>query len=624
MIIRCYYIAKYQGTEPDDVLKDLSKDDFVICIQTPFQSDMLREFGSETVCVDSTHGTNVYDFKLITIIVLDELGEGIPVAWMISNREDALALMPFFRKIKEKCGDISAKVFMSDDADNFYNAWKSTFTVVGTKKLICAWHVDRSWRRSIQKHINTVSDQANVYHYLRVILTETDVNSFHQTLQQFVSWLSEREGLGSFCHYFQREYSKSVEQWAPCYRAKCSVNTNMALEAFHRVLKVCYMERKQNRQIDFLLHVLLKISRDKVFERFIKMQKGKSSHRICEISKRHRSAVKMTPSEMILSVSNGTCTVKSASSHQKYYSVHKQVEVCTCKFRCNSCNVCIHQYSCTCMDFLIHSTMCKHIHLVVISSRSQGDSPPPDPTSQPPDQQHHSLFIPSDPTSQPPDQQDHSPFIPPNPTSQPPDPPSQPCDQQYMQHSPLISPNTTLQPLNQQHHTCTVTGEQLTMEGTNFHVDAQTDAEICVDIPHDVVKCDSRTDTDVQMEVHTPDVSSLDYLSSHVSKNSKSSCSTVQDRAIETCKKIEVALRRTTSVKSAENHLKAALTIISNATQTIETLNTRKRVAPNAHIQQQTRFHSTKKKRKQRECVSKPSEEELSSCRKELHLFERK
>lgn len=62
---------------------------------------MLREFGSETVCVDSTHGTNVYDFKLITILVLGELGEGIPVAWMISNREDALALAPFFKKIRE-------------------------------------------------------------------------------------------------------------------------------------------------------------------------------------------------------------------------------------------------------------------------------------------------------------------------------------------------------------------------------------------------------------------------------------------------------------------------------------------------------------------------------------------
>ena len=75
------------------------------------------------------------------------------------------------------------------------------------------------------------------------------------------------------------------------------------------------------------------------------------------------------------------------------------------------------------------------------------------------------------------------------------------------------------------------------------------------------------------------------------------------------------------AVKSAEKHLKAALTII-NATQTNETLNTHKRVAPNAHSQQQIRFHSTKKKRKQKERVSKLSEEELFSCRNELHRTE--
>ena len=32
---------------------------------------------------------------LITILVLDDFGEGIPVAWAISNREDAIILVEF-------------------------------------------------------------------------------------------------------------------------------------------------------------------------------------------------------------------------------------------------------------------------------------------------------------------------------------------------------------------------------------------------------------------------------------------------------------------------------------------------------------------------------------------------
>ena len=84
----------------------------------------------------------------------------------------------------------------------------------------------------------------------------------------------------------------------------------MALEAFHRILKVCYMGKKQNRRIDFLLHLLLKkICHDKVFERFIKAQKGKSSHQICEINKHHKNAEKINPSEMILSANDSTSVI---------------------------------------------------------------------------------------------------------------------------------------------------------------------------------------------------------------------------------------------------------------------------------------------------------------------------
>ena len=54
---------------------------------------------------------------------------------MICNREDAKALHPFLSKIKEKLGDIPTRILMSDDANNFYNAWKAVFTVGNTQKI---------------------------------------------------------------------------------------------------------------------------------------------------------------------------------------------------------------------------------------------------------------------------------------------------------------------------------------------------------------------------------------------------------------------------------------------------------------------------------------------------------
>ena len=278
-------LFKQQGVEQPEDLNDFGVGDFAIGLQTVFQRDMLLKFGSEVVCMDSTHGTNAYDFYLVTILVLDDYGEGVPVAWLITNREDASAVRQFLLKVREKCGDIDTKFFMSDDADNFYNGWKGVFSVSKTKKLICAWHVDKSWRSGMQQHVKTSSKQAEVYHHLRVLLQEGSEGGFRLRLQQFLSWLSEDESLSPFLDYFQKQYVKRLEQWAPCFRGSTPVNTNMALEAFHRVLKVCYMEKKQNRRLDHLLHLLLKINCDKVFDRIQKTQIGKLSHRISQTNK---------------------------------------------------------------------------------------------------------------------------------------------------------------------------------------------------------------------------------------------------------------------------------------------------------------------------------------------------
>ena len=123
---------------------------------------------------------------------------------------------------------------------------------------------------------------------------------FRQRLQQFISWLRDDADLVAFLQYFEGTYVQHVKQWAPCYRSPTTVNTNMALEFFHRVLKVCYLQKKQNCRIDYLMHILLKILRHKVFDRLGKTQKGKISYRICEINKRHRTAQSMDPAFQIM------------------------------------------------------------------------------------------------------------------------------------------------------------------------------------------------------------------------------------------------------------------------------------------------------------------------------------
>ena len=131
---------KRQGQDsPDD---GVEKNDFLLGLQTEFQKEMFVKYAQKLVCVDATHGTTAYDFQLITVLVIDDYDEGIPVAWLISNRETADVLRVFFTSIRNKCGDVRTEIFMSDDAEAYHNASVSAFARPD-KKLLCSWHVDR-------------------------------------------------------------------------------------------------------------------------------------------------------------------------------------------------------------------------------------------------------------------------------------------------------------------------------------------------------------------------------------------------------------------------------------------------------------------------------------------------
>lgn len=120
----------------------LSEDDFLLGFQTEYQLDMFKAFGGNVVCCDATHGTNVYGFLLVTVMIIDDFGEGIPVGWAIVTREDTCTLKIFFKTLMERSGCIIPSVFMSDDANQYWNAWSDTFGGGNTRKLLCAWHVD--------------------------------------------------------------------------------------------------------------------------------------------------------------------------------------------------------------------------------------------------------------------------------------------------------------------------------------------------------------------------------------------------------------------------------------------------------------------------------------------------
>jgi len=334
------------------------------------QTELLRQCGDhKVICVDATHGTNSYDFQLISILVIDEFGEGFPVGWCLSNKEDHVLLKNFFNHLKQNTGNICPEWFMSDMAEQYYSSWIQVFSGK-PKKLICTWHIDRAWRKNLYK-INDQTLQKETYHMLRVLLEEMDIAKFHRLLDETIKEWQKKEHMSDFLEYFQLHYAQRPQQWAGCYRKRAPINTNMYAESFHRVLKYVYLKGKVNKRMDVCIAVLLRYARDKAFDRIMKYEKGKSTKRTSAIMNRHKASLGLSTSLVHQNVSSYEWSVQSTTEPDTTYTVEK-LDNCQkdCWIRCYKCQVCIHSYSCTCPDSLLHGVICKHIHLVIRSTGS--------------------------------------------------------------------------------------------------------------------------------------------------------------------------------------------------------------------------------------------------------------
>ena len=125
---------------------------------------------------------------------------------------------------------------MSDDAEQFYTAWIDVFGL-GPKKLLCTWHVDRTWRKNLTL-IHNKDTAALVYKNLRILLEETDRKKFEKLLDQTLIQFTQSPETSSFGDYFRTYYAHRAHQWAACYCKAAFINCNMYVEAFHHLLKI--------------------------------------------------------------------------------------------------------------------------------------------------------------------------------------------------------------------------------------------------------------------------------------------------------------------------------------------------------------------------------------------------
>lgn len=154
------------------------------------------------------------------------------------------------------------------------------------------------------------------------------------------------------------------------YRLKCNINTNMYLESMHKVIKYDYLEGKKIKRLDKSLHALQKFIRDKSVDRLIKLTKGKTSRHQQNINNRHRVSLSATFTITKNCDSNSFLVI----DNEKEFIVSQNNSSPCCALNCEYCNICTHSYDCTCIDFLIRTNICKHIHYVCLNQDTNTSS----------------------------------------------------------------------------------------------------------------------------------------------------------------------------------------------------------------------------------------------------------
>ena len=148
---------------------------------------------------------------------------------------------------------------MSDIAPQYYKAFCTANKCNGIKRLLCSWHVDRAWKKSLNEKVGNIPAEAELYLKLKTIQQITSENLFESTLQTFVDQTLSADITKSFGEYLAKNWINNKREWGYCFRAGDGINTNMFVEAFHHTLKYKCLKRKHNRRVNVLLVNLLKL-----------------------------------------------------------------------------------------------------------------------------------------------------------------------------------------------------------------------------------------------------------------------------------------------------------------------------------------------------------------------------
>lgn len=270
-----------------DRFPNLEKQDIEIVLMWPAQKKLIKKFSNNVIGMDGSHGINRYNFLLQTLLILDYDGEGYPAAFAISNRNDKILIDVFLTCIKAEVGSLSPKTLITDMQASYYNSWVEMMQKP-VYRLYCTWHFFETLRKN-QSKIQNKDKRKAVMEEVYSIASETDEKEFREKLNRFLN--NSDPDLQEFIKYFRNQYASdedTIRRWAYCYRMFAGINTNMHLEAFHRILKYMHGRGKVIKTLYDGLEVIYTCLVSQLMSISIKIIRGKVTPKLRNLRQAHK------------------------------------------------------------------------------------------------------------------------------------------------------------------------------------------------------------------------------------------------------------------------------------------------------------------------------------------------
>ncbi|KAK9903370.1 hypothetical protein WJX75_003957 [Coccomyxa subellipsoidea] len=224
--------------------------------------------------MDATFGTNREKMPLITLLVVDDHGNGVPIAWGIISQERTEAIAAFLeavrQRVRQEQPDWDPSCILVDACAAEIAAIQTTFPS-SVWPFICHWHAQAAWKKQLFQKCNREGKnrQPNVEPMFRALLDITrfdppteDVAAARRMakgmVEKFLERFAEEE---EFCRYFKAQWADKLDMICQIFRRLkgCNINCTSHAEGYHSSLKANFLHGKRRltaRRLDWLVYIL--------------------------------------------------------------------------------------------------------------------------------------------------------------------------------------------------------------------------------------------------------------------------------------------------------------------------------------------------------------------------------